>query len=648
MQKRILSLVLCLCMVLSLLSYPSLATESPPFTDVATKDDPTATEVTNAVEAAPTNANAPNDDEPFMNSEYSTEMGEMKGQPKTPVEIPLDTSILASDEIIPVDGEDDGGKPTPNVKDSKKDTFSETAILQAADVISYEQFKADHYIDYSSYSYYMYGDFTLPYRTVTEKKRADPAYQVLLNSWQVATFNLSNVVDYSTKRIELYEFFLYDILYNGVETTNLSGMMEKSVKATQASMLKQMNKMLDEELLKLDMVKMSPEQTEKVIDALAATHELSEVLGAISKTALWLGYVKDVEDAVYKFAKLSVISQQSKKYADVLYQIANNTGDDALSRACKEFADICAEKLSDAEIAEILLIDVGQKDLRKYMLTKTWRELLDLTGYGTAITVGQTVGKWLSGVYFSTDKEIETFYEMCALYDFENQVKRVVSSYQSQYSRSKTDTNARLFNTAWELMMKTMTLGCDISITYEELVHEKGLINSVWNLLFGTSKEYTQYKDSMKSIKRSIEFSYEYANGDLYNAYLMYCDDVAQKIGMTAHTTLTDGGSTATDADFENVIDNLKAAVIKWTDTIIRQDLTLTEDTIYYGNVSILSGNIDLNGHAMSVLGNLQHSGSVLTINGGKLNVGGNYSISGTGRLVMTNAEDQVIVVGVK
>ena len=79
--------------------------------------------------------------------------------------------------------------------------------------MTFDQYKADYYMDYSPYKYYMSSDFTLPYRTIVDKNRNSKTYQTLINAWQVTTFNLSNVTDYSKKRVGYYEAFLFDILF---------------------------------------------------------------------------------------------------------------------------------------------------------------------------------------------------------------------------------------------------------------------------------------------------------------------------------------------------------------------------------------------------------------------------------------------------
>ena len=54
----------------------------------------------------------------------------------------------------------------------------------------------------------------------------------------------------------------------------------------------------------------------------------------------------------------------------------------------------------------------------------------------------------------------------------------------------------------------------------------------------------------------------------------------------------------------------------------------LTDDYVTYGSLEIKDGSVDLNGHTLSVGGDLLHGDGDLMINGGTLEVGGDYLIA--------------------
>jgi len=76
---------------------------------------------------------------------------------------------------------------------------------------------------------------------------------------------------------------------------------------------------------------------------------------------------------------------------------------------------------------------------------------------------------------------------------------------------------------------------------------------------------------------------------------------------------------------------NLLIALLKnWT---LEQDETIT------GNLYINNGTIDLNGHTLTVYKDVIHAGGTLYINGGKLNIEGDFRI----QKILVNEEGKVI-----
>ncbi len=89
-------------------------------------------------------------------------------------------------------------------------------------------------------------------------------------------------------------------------------------------------------------------------------------------------------------------------------------------------------------------------------------------------------------------------------------------------------------------------------------------------------------------------------------------------------------------------------------------DQTLTSDRTVNGDLTIANKSItiDLNGHKLTVTGNLLQCNGTMKINGGTLNVGGDYRIQrvntnnedgydwSDGCLIMNNTNDLVIVKG--
>ena len=529
--------------------------------------------------------------------------------------------------------------------------------------LSFDQYKAEHYINYSSYEYFMSDDFKMPYRTTVEKDRSSATFNSLLAAWEVATFSGSNVVEMANKRKGYYEAFLFDIIYTGTDAVNVTDAMNAGIKATQASVLSKVTKLMDEGYYKdIDVRKLTEESYAKLVSGLESCGEFNDIFSAVNNVGKYVQYANDIETLVYRMAKIEAICGQSKEYAEVLRDMSKNTTDETLAAACDEMASICDGVMNAKLMDAIMTGEEVVTNVSKWVTDKIWDYVIDSLGAcGIGVTAGQAVGKWASGLLFSTDKTIETYYEMSALYNFDNAIRKVVKNYEQQYSRYSSDSveYAKKFNASVELMLKTQELGCDISIKDAEYKYEKGIANVFVSRFNGKKEAMVSYKKSLQGIKKNISFIYTFANGDLYNCYKdEYCSNVSEDLGMTDVAT-TDDGSSASKADEKQVTQELIRTAEACCKKEIKEPMKLTGNATYYGDVYV-SSDLNLNGYKCTVYGNLIQSSGTLTLNGGTLDVSGDYRMenenvdstgnvsysNGSAKLIMTNSADRVNVGG--
>ena len=529
--------------------------------------------------------------------------------------------------------------------------------------LSFDQYKAEHYIKYSSYEYFMSDDFKMPYRTTVEKDRSSATFNSLLAAWEVATFSGSNVVEMANKRKGYYEAFLFDIIYTGTDAVNVTDAMNAGIKATQASVLSKVTKLMDEGYYKdIDVRNLTEESYAKLVSGLESCGEFNDIFSAVNNVGKYVQYANDIETLVYRMAKIEAICGQSKEYAEVLRDMSKNTTDETLAAACDEMASICDGVMNAKLMDAIMTGEEVVTNVSKWVTDKIWDYVIDSLGAcGIGITAGQAVGKWASGLLFSTDKTIETYYEMSALYNFDNAIRKVVKEYERQYSRYSSNSveYAKKFNASVELMLKTQELGCDISIKDAEYKYEKGIANVFVSRFNGKKEAMASYKKSLQGIKKNISFIYTFANGDLYNCYKdEYCSNVSEDLGMTDVAT-TDDGSSASKADEKQVTQELIRTAEACCKKEIKEPMKLTGNVTYYGDVYV-SSDLNLNGYKCTVYGNLIQSRGTLTLNGGTLDVSGDYRMEeenvdstgnvsysyGSSMLFMTNSDDIVNVGG--
>ncbi|MBS6723284.1 MAG: hypothetical protein KH268_09880, partial [Clostridiales bacterium] len=497
--------------------------------------------------------------------------------------------------------------------------------------MTYEQYKADYYINYSPYQYYMSEDFSLPYRTQVEKNRGDAVYNALILAWQAATFEITDLTEYSTRKVGYYESFLYDILYTGYNATNVSKTLSNSVKSTEASTLKKISDFVGKDLKEYKdahIEDFTVEDRAAFLDIFDSCEELSNAVKGIGDLTKVLDYASTVEELVYKLAKIEVISRLSIENAEVLERIAANTNDLAMQTACYELADICRGTLTTEQMTVLLTSSETAKELADYALDTIWSEVTEkMSLYGLAVSAGQAAGKWVGGLFLSGDKEVETFYEMCALYDFENELRKVVRSYEIAYTSNKTEQNAKLYNTSFEMLLQTMELACDISVEYSSITYDDdgAPIGLFISYVTGNHEKFEQFKKSLKNIKNQLSWLYDYANTDMYQLYCdEYCSDVMDVIEMQPEP------NEYTSEEMQTTLTELRQNVFASTDIYITDEYILTEDMETFCNLYIQGGNVDLNGHKLTAQGDLLQSGGTLYVNGGELDVTGDYYIAGS------------------
>ena len=456
---------------------------------------------------------------------------------------------------------------------------------------------------------------------------------------------------------------MFDIIYTGTDAVNVTDAMNAGIKATQASVLSKVTKLMDEGYYKdIDVRKLTEESYAKLVSGLESCGEFNDIFSAVNNVGKYVQYANDIETLVYRMAKIEAICGQSKEYADVLRDMSKNTTDETLAAACDDMASICDGVMNAKLMDAIMTGEEVVTNVSKWVTDKIWDYVIDSLGAcGIGVTAGQAVGKWASGLLFSTDKTIETYYEMSALYNFDNAIRKVVKKYERQYSRYSSDSveYAKKFNASVELMLKTQELGCDISIKDAEYKYEKGIANVFVSRFNGKKEAMASYKKSLQGIKKNISFIYTFANGDLYNCYKdEYCSNVSDDLGMTDVAT-TDDGSSASKADEKQVTQELIRTAEACCKKEIKEPMKLTGNVTYYGDVYV-SSDLNLNGYKCTVYGNLIQSSGTLTLNGGTLDVSGDYrmeneNVDSTGnvsysygwaKLIMTNPADRVNVGG--
>lgn len=474
--------------------------------------------------------------------------------------------------------------------------------------LTYEQSKANFYLDYASYDTFMSSEYNMPYRTIVEHNRNNATYKNFINAWQVATFELSDVVDYSTKRKGYYETFLFDILYSDFDVPEVSNTLNKAYKSSQVSLIMQAQKWDEWQLFNnYDISSLTSEQTEKLTKKLQTCDDLNGVFKKISDFGKILKYSSDFEDLVHKLAKCAVISQMGNEYAEVLKRIASTTSSTEMREACQEVANICEGVWDEPTIIMMFGSETVITEIAELFLDKVWDGIIKkCSGYGLAFETGQKVGKFLANLFFQSEKEVENYYEMDALYDFETELKKAVGYYENNYRNNRSTDNAKLFSASYEMLFGVYKLGCDISIAHARIIHDvsedgmSGLVNLFFTTVSGNREKLNQYYNDLESVKTNLATIRSLANDGVYEAWVNgYCFELSDQYNMPSVT------NNYTPANAQIQFATMEYYAFATGDSTIKKSFVLDRDYHTVGDITIENTAIDLCGNEFSVGGDL-------------------------------------------
>ncbi|HCJ08698.1 MAG TPA: hypothetical protein DHV96_10180, partial [Lachnospiraceae bacterium] len=182
-------------------------------------------------------------------------------------------------------------------------------------------------------------------------------------------------------------------------------------------------------------------------------------------------------------------------------------------------------------------------------------------------------------------------------------------------------------------------IACGTSGTVNQ---SSGILEVKGNLIFGNVRNYYKLTGTNQIImsgdqKQTIE---------LQNNYWKVRE-------LVIANTSKDGVYATRSFDADSIIDPEQKLHFS-TDGIV--GYILTKDTVISGDLVLLAGTMDLNGHKLTVMGDVKQTGGVMWIHGGRLEVNGNYNMAtkdesgnyqeNAGLIRMQDAADYVYISG--
>lgn len=556
--------------------------------------------------------------------------------------------------------------PTCFAKQNKAIAQDETELEMARKGI--ESYTAWYTIEHGGYDFYM-NRFENPARTVAERNKRDPSYSTNMLLWRIHTFSVEQEAKYATSEIGYYETFLFNMLYNEENDSFLNEFadqyssdiktyqtFEKALGTSAVSSVCNAYEKLGE-IWKLPE---SAEEIEKFEQSLQKADNIKGAMDIVGDATKYIGYVKTANDLVNRLAKLQSIINASTKEGEILEELSGESNENtAMQLALKEYSAYTKEAISPETADAIMTKSVVGSEVLKGISKEVFdKALLAAGGYGFAVVnAGQKVGKFVANAAFNAEAIMAAEYKIDAVYNLDTLLRKKLKTYEKDFFENPTEEKAQKFNTALKMFYKLQLDSMDCYKEFIDAVYHKGLgINFFKKDL--TKEKHQEMVDDITSIKNSIRETME---SDRELSVTLYTEILPEiNTNLEADQIPEKLTPVMTEKEKPQVLAMVETDIRPYGMGNIKNDFILTDDTEVYGDVHLENGTLNLNGHKLTINGNLYQEGGSIVIKKGTLEVGGDYYIAEVSEnevgekqynkvdayLKMMCAEDQVIVHG--
>ena len=521
------------------------------------------------------------------------------------------------------------------------DTKHQDMALKGKDV-----YTAWYMIHYSSYQYYI-TDYVSPYRSPIQHRRNSFTFNSLLLAWRTATFDLKGTLDYADKELGYYEAYLYNLILDE-SSENIVGDFSETMsdalsswntnsKQLGASAWKKLCKLMDSVVTDgsvLDKSTAIPETAEgkaALAKQLGSLPELKNICELFDDIETLMSYYKTVFELLEHMTQAEAILRTPVEVSAVFKDMATNSTTSVASApglqiALKEMGKLTDGSLTADEVRAFLVGKTTAQELLKLGVKKIQSAVVKGAGaYGLSVQAGQAIGKLTCSALFNTDKVIENYYCLNALYELETLLQARVKVYENAFNSSPTTENARRFIAGCKMLYKLYLEGVDGYVKYIEANHMKGTLNELWPSI--TDEDYGRLVSDAEALKKSIRYALEYSEQIAQSSYYDVLSEIDQK-------TVTDSGMEPvipliTEEQNAAYLQQVESGSQLYADFVVTKDTTLAGDVETFGDVIFKSGTLDLNGHVLLTHGSMTVSGGTANLNAGTLTVKGDLLQSG-------------------
>ena len=480
-------------------------------------------------------------------------------------------------------------------------------------------------------------EYCPPYYSTVLKNRRDVSYRASEVEWRILTFNLEEIFSHSNKEKTYVEGMLFNLLYDENSdsfATNLTSSYNDQIKDVKKNIknigFSEWKKLVD---LGVEFTKNTPVdenfmQNQVWADRLGA---MSAEFGVFSNTTKLLGYVDTVGEYIDGIAKLRELVGKGNEISDILLGMKNRMSEsnDAYSSALTNFSNYLSDYMTEELAIKIFTGEMLEREAQKGIIDAIWDKAAKKWIAIQALDAAATTGKFLANGLTGIDDQYNAFNELEVYYDME-QLLRMEIGHIIDSVNSGNLSDAKLFLPAYGLLRNMYNIALDCYEKYAQTSFKEGTLNFVFPFI--NNDKYNNAINSAESMRESMKQLFLYdevrANNAWYEAAQKYDPDlVAQEQPETKTVPDTVPPEEDSKDDFEARKPTFGMDIDK--------DKTMTRDLEMYGSIHLKNGTFNLNGHALTIYGDIYIDygtfvgQGVIDVKGSVYQKGGEFRIPG-------------------
>lgn len=375
--------------------------------------------------------------------------------------------------------------------------------------------------------YYYNTEF--PSTIMVDSLKSNESFQANVQDWQILTFNPSNVTNYVISEIGYYEVIIFNSLNSLVKSDSIIDKVNSDYLKNSKELFN-IYKSILKELYAIDYYDGLDINTITKIDINELQEQMNksfkEMYPNISNFAQYSGIINDIISGgkivestfqnFQSFISCSQLCQDMKNFVSDMYEQCDESKNPLLKKALHNVNTSCQSIVLSYVETSFDTIAQGFTLVFNNFVDDMFNSALAANPLGQGVLIGQSIGKGVSNILFSTDSIIEHYYKMCCMKDYEKLVKQTVLKEIEGFKANPNNTNANKLIAAVDVLHKCFMDSCEMAKTYANIIYKES-IAGVFTL---NKKPYNQYLSNVNGIACSARDNYLVGIWDNYKILL--------------------------------------------------------------------------------------------------------------------------------